>query len=120
MDQLNGPSAAETQHRLERAIAGYLEDAARGIRQDPGQLLAAHPDLADELRQFLEDHDEVMQVADSWRLEVGVEADGRPAAISSSDYSTPASHGARTRPDELSALPAAITSPLTGSRTCSI
>ncbi len=61
---------------LERAIAAYLEELAKGKPFDRDVWLAAHPDCAAELRQFLEDHDRVMQVASPWRTTADSESDG--------------------------------------------
>ncbi len=72
MDQSNDPPRAETERRFENAIAGYLDDVSAGT-PDPGKLLAAHPDLADDLRDFLQDHQRLMRIADL--LQVGVSAD---------------------------------------------
>jgi serine/threonine protein kinase len=83
MNPVNGPSAAESQQRLESAIAAYLEEAARGNQPDPNEMLAAHPELADELRHFLDDHQQAMHLADSWRLDVGLETDVRSVATAS-------------------------------------
>ena len=63
MDQLNDPQADELQLRLECAIAEYLDDVANGKSRDADGLIAAHPDLADELRQFLADHLRIQQLA---------------------------------------------------------
>ena len=65
MDQLNDPQAGELQRRLECAIAEYLDDLANGKPCDAEGLIAAHPDLADELRQFLADHHRIQQLANS-------------------------------------------------------
>jgi serine/threonine protein kinase len=65
MDQLNDPQAGELQRRLECAIAEYLDDVANGKSRDADALIAAHSDLADELRQFLADHQHIQQLANS-------------------------------------------------------
>src|SRR5207249_3718896 len=67
MGQLNDPLASEYQQRLERAIAGYLDDVAQGKPPDADELIAAHPDLAEDLRRFLENHQRIMHVAQSSR-----------------------------------------------------
>ncbi|MGE3775778.1 MAG: protein kinase [Pirellulaceae bacterium] len=41
------------QHRLVEALDGYVADCARGVRRDPEELCAAHPELAGPLRQYL-------------------------------------------------------------------
>jgi serine/threonine protein kinase len=65
MDQPTDPQADELQHRLECAIAEYLDDLAHGRPCDAERLVAAHPELADELRQFLVDHHRIQQLANS-------------------------------------------------------
>jgi serine/threonine protein kinase len=65
MDQLNDPQADELQRRLECAIAEYLDDLANGQPCDAEGLIASHPDLSDELRQFLADHHRIQQLANS-------------------------------------------------------
>lgn len=91
MGQTNRSSADEAQQRLERAIAAYLDDLAHGKVHDPGELLAAHPDSADDLRQFLEDHERILQLAQPWRSDES----GRL----SSGQDTPHSHHEPTNPD---------------------
>jgi serine/threonine-protein kinase len=88
MDHTNDPSPAELQQRWERIIAEYLEDSARGNSQDAADLLAAHPDLADELRQFLIDHQEAMDVANSWRCEIGADLGGQDVSDFNSEPDT--------------------------------
>jgi serine/threonine protein kinase len=65
MDQLNDPQAGKFQRRLECAIAEYLDDDANGKPRDADALIAAHPDLANELRQFLADHQRIQRLANS-------------------------------------------------------
>src|SRR3954447_5635454 len=65
MDQPIDPQTDDLQRRLECAIAEYLEDLANAKPCDAEGLIAAHPDLADELRQFLADHRRIQQLADS-------------------------------------------------------
>ncbi|TWU29492.1 serine/threonine-protein kinase [Bythopirellula polymerisocia] len=72
MGQMNRPSAGDDQQRLERAIATYLDDVAQGKPRNPDDLLAAHPESADALRQFLEDHERLMRLARSWRSDAPV------------------------------------------------
>ncbi len=43
--------------RLCEVLLDYLESAERGHRTDRAGLLARHPDVAAELREFLETHD---------------------------------------------------------------
>jgi serine/threonine protein kinase len=65
MDQPIDPQTDELERRLECAIAEILDDVAKGKPCDAEGLIAAHPDLADELRQFLADHRRIQQLADS-------------------------------------------------------
>jgi serine/threonine protein kinase len=68
--------AADVQEELEQAIAAYLDESANGRPFDRDAWLAAHPGCAAELRQFLQDHDRVMQAASPWRPAVELESDG--------------------------------------------
>src|SRR5690242_12555751 len=45
--------------RLDEIIADYLDAQERGCAPSRGELLAAHPDLAGELEEFLRDQDRV-------------------------------------------------------------
>ena len=76
MSQPNAVHAAGCPEDLERAIAAYLEESANGRPFDRDAWLGAHPECADELRQFLQDHDRVMQAASPWRLAVDSESAG--------------------------------------------
>src|SRR5947208_365441 len=46
----------EREQRLERLMAEYLEAARAGQTPPREQWLGAHPDLADDLRRFLDNH----------------------------------------------------------------
>ena len=48
---------SDQSQRLNEIIAGYLEAAETGNLSDREEPLAAHPDLADELRSFFTEHD---------------------------------------------------------------
>src|SRR4051812_22040749 len=63
MDHLNDPPSAENERRFEDVIARYLDDVTAGT-PDPAQLVAAHPELAHDLREFLNDHLRIMKLAD--------------------------------------------------------
>ena len=56
---------------LDDIIAGYLEATACGQVPDRTALLAAHLDLADELRAFFADHDKMTQAAKPVRRALG-------------------------------------------------
>jgi hypothetical protein len=60
---LTGRSDDERQARLNEILADYMEQLDRGAAVDRGRLLAAHPDLADELRQFFDTSDEIDRLA---------------------------------------------------------
>jgi WD40 repeat protein len=51
----DGAMIAGRQERLEQVIGAYLEAADAGAAPDPGQWVAAHPDLNPELAEFLAD-----------------------------------------------------------------
>ncbi len=51
------PVASGGEERLYEVLLGYLEDAERGFQADSAELLARHPEIAPELRQFLEADD---------------------------------------------------------------
>jgi WD40 repeat protein len=59
-----------TEQRVDVVIAAFLEAVASGKTPDRQQILAQHPDLAQELAAFFADHDAVQQFAQP----------GRPAA----------------------------------------
>src|SRR5262245_32264703 len=54
------PSQAD---RLDEVVAGYLRAVERGESPDRDELLAGHPELADELREFFADHDRMARLA---------------------------------------------------------
>jgi eukaryotic-like serine/threonine-protein kinase len=49
------PEAAHIREELAAILEGYLADLERGVAPDEHALLAAHPDLADELRPYFND-----------------------------------------------------------------
>jgi outer membrane protein assembly factor BamB len=49
--------------RVNQIIAAYLRVADAGQAPDRAELLARHPDLADELRSFFADHDQAQRLA---------------------------------------------------------
>jgi WD40 repeat protein len=56
-------STPSREGRLDELIAAYLEAAEAGRAPDPGEWLARHPDLADDLRAFLADRDHFARAA---------------------------------------------------------
>src|SRR5262249_46364669 len=61
---MNGTSPDNTGRdaRLNEVIAGYLEAVEAGRAPEREAWLAQHPDLADDLRAFLANHDRMAQV----------------------------------------------------------
>ena len=109
MEQSDGLLTAEAQQRLECAIAQYLEAEASGNPQDQVELLAAHPEFADELRQFLDDHHQVRQVADSWRSEFAAQDKDTSGTILISAHGTPATRDTNAQQDLRPKTPTTVT-----------
>ena len=63
--QSEGPSDRET--RVDEIVAGYLRDAEAGRAPDRKDLLARHPDLADDLAEFFADRDRIEHWARPFR-----------------------------------------------------
>ena len=63
MDQPNDPQVDDRDERLEAVIAGYLEALASGEQPDAKDLIAAHPEFAEDLKQFVADHQHIQQLA---------------------------------------------------------
>src|SRR4051812_9826461 len=57
------PPPDEREARLERALADYLHAAEAGAAPSQDELLARHPDLADELRSFLANREALERLA---------------------------------------------------------
>jgi WD40 repeat protein len=60
---MSGASVSREQ-RMQQIVAAYLQDVEQGKNPDRDQLLAQHPDLADELRSFLVDNDKMRRLVD--------------------------------------------------------
>src|SRR5262249_31591552 len=56
--------------RLNGALLAYVEARQAGREPDRAELLAAHPDLRDDLREFFAGHDEVERIAAPLRHDV--------------------------------------------------
>ena len=61
----SAPAVSEHEQRLDDAIAHYLEAVHAGQTPDRVDLLARHPDLADDLRSFFADEDRLKGLAGS-------------------------------------------------------
>jgi hypothetical protein len=78
-------SQSDSQVRVNQIIAAYLEAVGSGRAPSREELLARNPDLADELRAFLADHDEVNPLAAPLRESVSPQTptvtpeEGRPS-----------------------------------------
>src|SRR5262245_18488252 len=57
------PSRPDDTNHLGAVLAEYLQAVERGERPDRSALLAAHPDLAAELRAYFADHDRLNRLA---------------------------------------------------------
>ena len=65
------PDSDDAGHSVcDEVIAAYLEGGAR-LNRDA--LLAEHPEIADELREFFRHHDQMSQLSSWWREAVGEE-----------------------------------------------
>src|SRR5262245_23492449 len=92
--RLNAGGWAVADNRADEVIAAFLEEAAAGNEPDREELLARHPDVADELRSFLIEHDRLkaaagrIQAAPSPVLTTGLNGAAAPGATarSFSDY----------------------------------
>ena len=51
------------EQRLENELAEYLRQVEQGVNVDQEAMLAAHPDLADDLREFFVNHDRINRLA---------------------------------------------------------
>src|SRR5262245_25638739 len=65
MSDQNNPSgdAPSTSDRLDEILAGYLRARELGHNPRRDELLARHPELAAELREFFTDHDRMNRLA---------------------------------------------------------
>jgi hypothetical protein len=59
------PSESLRQARLDEVLAEYMDRVDAGEVVDRATVLAAHPDLAEDLRAYFEASDEVRRLADS-------------------------------------------------------
>ncbi|MHB8897808.1 MAG: serine/threonine-protein kinase [Thermoguttaceae bacterium] len=63
------------QELLSEVLASYLEAVARGEIPDRDVLVAHHPELAEDLATFFQDHDCATRLADTWRTSEGADAE---------------------------------------------
>src|SRR4051794_7997892 len=56
-----------TEARLAEVMADYVAEAEAGRPPDRAALLAAHPDLADDLAAFFRDHDRLLRLTEPLR-----------------------------------------------------
>jgi len=70
---MNGePKSDHPKHEsLNEVLASYLEAVARRERLDRDALVTEHPQLAEELLAFFEDHDCAAKLAEAWRTAEG-------------------------------------------------
>ena len=61
------PEDSSREQQVNEIIADYLEAERHGRAPDPEELLARHPDLAQELQSFLADHHQMQQLAQPLR-----------------------------------------------------
>ena len=52
------PNPSDRERRLQEVLAGYMQAAEAGQPPDRQELLARHPDLADELASFFANRDD--------------------------------------------------------------
>ena len=64
MSDRNSTQAADHQAKLERVLADYLHSVEKGQPLDRSVLIAAHPDLADDLQSFFRNHDSIGRLAE--------------------------------------------------------
>jgi serine/threonine protein kinase len=97
--------------KLESAIARYLEDEAAGKPPYVNDFVAAHPELADDLRQFLTDHERMQRLANSSQAlnaRPGDRQSGQTPGASAN--STPATHARVPLVDSVGSMPTAAIS----------
>ena len=61
-------NASEHDRKLNEVIAAFLEADQSGKAGDRGDWLQRHPELADDLRRFFEQHDRLGQFAEPFRV----------------------------------------------------
>ncbi len=79
-------TTAERESRLNRALAEFLEAEEIGQAPDPSQLLAQHPDLARELKEFLDNRAELAGLGEPLPESTAVIPPTAPPADRVGDY----------------------------------
>ncbi len=86
MTVVNNPHDTNTRdERVDRIILGYLDEVDAGQEPDQQALIAAHPDLAEELTAFFADQDRVARMARAAFLPALDETTAGPAASGADD-----------------------------------
>jgi eukaryotic-like serine/threonine-protein kinase len=82
LDQLDETltEVAAPRRELAEVLEQYLADLERGVRTDRAALLAAHPELADELQPYLDSIDKLHAATQDLRVARSLDANAGPAA----------------------------------------
>ncbi len=62
---MSGERSDDRSERLNQVIADYLAAVQAGEASGRDDFLSQHPDLADDLKSFLADHDQMQAVVDA-------------------------------------------------------
>ncbi len=96
MDQADQQLPSDHDQRLECAVAAFLDQEAQGLSYNADQLIAAHPDLATDLREFLANHQRIVQIVKSSHPNGQIATEPRNAASTSRQQFT--AHAAENSP----------------------
>jgi len=83
---MNGPESASSRDPLDRLAESFLERFRRGERPSLGEYIAAHPELADDIRELFPALVEVEQLKSAEHRPPVVEPPGRPEFSRLGDY----------------------------------